>query len=72
MLRFPPISQCADLAMNIGVCVCVCTCFHKSVHVVVLLCGFTSCFFFRARLLQSLCEAAHWQETVPALLPEPA
>lgn len=69
MLRFPHISQCVDLAMNIGV--------WERFHVGArpgLLCDLTSCLLcsLRARLLQSVCEAAHREEAVPALLSESA
>lgn len=72
MLRFPQINQCVDLAMNIGVCV------HMStIRVLDCFCDFTSCFNIlrfsvRARLLQSVCEAADRKETVPAFLSESA
>lgn len=68
ILRFPQVSQCVDLAANLGVYECVLhgqQLLSVSFHIV-----FCFAFSIRERLPQSVCEAAYWQEPVSALLSE--
>lgn len=64
LLRLPPISQCAELALSIGACIPVgltCQCIFKAPCVNAC---FTVCFPSREGIPESVPETAYWKETL--------